>query len=108
MRVETRRRWAIFGLTGPAYLWLTITIFLPLSAMLYFSFQKKGPFGKHASEFTLKHYEAFFTKDYLQALTWRSLFETLAETSRTSATLFTVLIGALIFSSFVNTRYWVS
>lgn len=41
--------------------------------MLYFSFQKKGPFGKHASEFTLKHYEAFFTKDYLQALTWRSL-----------------------------------
>ncbi|MGY8996179.1 MAG: ABC transporter permease, partial [Alphaproteobacteria bacterium] len=33
----------------------------------------KGPFGKHATEFTLKHYEAFFTKDYLQALTWRSL-----------------------------------
>lgn len=73
MRVETRRRWAITGLTGPAYLWLTVTIFLPLSAMLYFSFQKKGPFGNHATEFTLKHYEAFFTKDYLQALTWRSL-----------------------------------
>jgi spermidine/putrescine transport system permease protein len=73
MRVETRRRWAITGLTGPAYLWLTVTIFLPLSAMLYFSFQMKGPFGKHATEFTLKHYEAFFTKDYLQALTWRSL-----------------------------------
>lgn len=73
MRVETRRRWAITGLTGPAYLWLTVTIFLPLSAMLYFSFQMKGPFGKHTSDFTLKHYEAFFTKDYLQALTWRSL-----------------------------------
>ena len=38
MRLETRRRWAIAGLTGPAYLWLTLTIFLPLSAMLYFSF----------------------------------------------------------------------
>jgi spermidine/putrescine transport system permease protein len=73
MRVETRRRWAITGLTGPAYLWLTVTIFLPLSAMLYFSFQMKGPFGKHTFEFTLKHYDAFFTKDYLQALTWRSL-----------------------------------
>jgi len=73
MRVEARRRWAIAGLTGPAYLWLTVTIFLPLSAMLYFSFQKKGPFGKHESEFTLKHYEAFFEKGYLQDLTWRSL-----------------------------------
>jgi tripartite ATP-independent transporter DctM subunit len=37
-----------------------------------------------------------------RALSWRSLFDTLAETARTSATLFTVLIGALIFSSFVN------
>jgi tripartite ATP-independent transporter DctM subunit len=37
-----------------------------------------------------------------RALTWRTLFDTLAETARTSATLFTVLIGALIFSSFVN------
>ncbi len=73
MRVEARRRWAVAGLTGPAYIWLTVTIFLPLSAMLYFSFQKKGPFGKHTSEFTLKHYEAFLDKDYLQALTWRSL-----------------------------------
>ena len=37
-----------------------------------------------------------------RALSWRALFDTLAETARTSATLFTVLIGALIFSSFVN------
>ncbi|MDA0221470.1 MAG: ABC transporter permease [Proteobacteria bacterium] len=73
MRAETRRRWAIAGLTGPAYLWLTLTIFLPLSAMLWFSFQKKGPFGRHEAEFTLKHYEAFFTKAYMQDLTWRSL-----------------------------------
>ena len=59
MRAETRRRWAIARLRGPAYLWLTLTIFLPLSAMLWFSFQKKGPFGRHEAEFTLKHYEAF-------------------------------------------------
>jgi len=73
MRAESRRRWAIAGLTGPAYLWLTVTIFLPLSAMLWFSFQVKGPFGRHETAFTLRHYEAFFTKGYLQDLTWRSL-----------------------------------
>ncbi len=73
MRAESRRRRAVALLTGPTYLWLMLTIFLPLSAMLYFSFQTKGPFGKHVSEFTLKHYAAFFNKSYLQDLTWRSL-----------------------------------
>ena len=73
MRILSRRRWAIAWLTGPAYLWLAVTIFLPLSAMLFFSFRTKGPFGRHASEFSLKHYEAFFTKGYLQDLMWRSL-----------------------------------
>ena len=73
MRAETRRRWAVAGLTGPAYLWLTLTIFLPLSAMLWFSFQVKGPFGRRETAFTLEHYGDFFTKGYLQDLTWRSL-----------------------------------
>lgn len=73
MRVEARRRWTIAWLTGPAYLWLAVTIFLPLSAMLYFSFRTKGPFGKQQGDFTLKHYDAFLSKDYLQDLTWRSL-----------------------------------
>ena len=73
MRIAARRRRAIAALTAPAYLWLTATVFLPLSAMLYFSFQEKGPFGTHESAFTLEHYEAFFAKGYLLALTWRSL-----------------------------------
>ena len=73
MRVETRRRWAIAGLTGPAYLWLTLTIFLPLSAMLYFSFLTTAPLGKRTPELTLENYQDFLAKDYLQALTWRSL-----------------------------------
>ena len=73
MRVEARRRWAIAALTGPAYLWLTLTVFLPLSAMLFFSFREKGPFGRHENAFTLEHYEAFFAKGYLRDLTWRSL-----------------------------------
>ena len=36
------------------------------------------------------------------ALTWRSLLEVLTDSARTTAMLFTVLIGALIFSNFVN------
>ena len=35
-------------------------------------------------------------------LTWRSLLELLTDSARTTAMLFTVLIGALIFSNFVN------
>ncbi|MEY4284517.1 MAG: TRAP transporter large permease [Betaproteobacteria bacterium] len=35
-------------------------------------------------------------------LTWRSLFDILAESARTTAMLFAILIGAMIFSSFVN------
>ena len=36
------------------------------------------------------------------ALTWRSLLEVLTDSARTTAMLFVVLIGALIFSNFVN------
>ncbi|MDE0383926.1 MAG: TRAP transporter large permease [Defluviicoccus sp.] len=36
------------------------------------------------------------------ALTWRSLLEVLTDSARTTAMLFIVLIGALIFSNFVN------
>ena len=73
MRVDTRRRWAVFGLTAPAYLWLTLTIFLPLSAMLYFSFLTDAPFGNRQPELSLENYAAFFEKAYLHDLTWRSL-----------------------------------
>lgn len=37
-----------------------------------------------------------------KSLTVRSLFETLTDTARTTTMLFTVLIGALIFSDFIN------
>jgi tripartite ATP-independent transporter DctM subunit len=37
-----------------------------------------------------------------RSLTWRSLYAVLAETTQTSASLFMVVIGALIFSAFVN------
>jgi tripartite ATP-independent transporter DctM subunit len=37
-----------------------------------------------------------------RALTWRTLYESLVESSRTTAMLFMILIGALIFADFVN------
>jgi ABC-type spermidine/putrescine transport system, permease component I len=39
----SRRRWAVIGLTAPAYIWLALTVLLPLSAMLYFSFLTVAP-----------------------------------------------------------------
>lgn len=73
MKANARRRLAILGLTGPAYLWLIVTVLLPLSAMLYFSFLVKAPFGGREAVLTLKHYQAFLEKDFLQFLAWRSV-----------------------------------
>ena len=45
---------------------------------------------------------AFFFALLRRALTWRVLFEVLVESARTTAMLFTILIAAMIFSSFIN------
>lgn len=45
---------------------------------------------------------AFIIALLRRTLTWANLFETLAESARTSATLFAIVIGALIFSDFIN------
>jgi C4-dicarboxylate transporter, DctM subunit len=37
-----------------------------------------------------------------RTLTWRTLLDTLAESARTTAMIFTILIGAMIFSNFMN------
>ncbi len=68
---DRRNRGAILGLTGPAYLWLTATIFLPLSAMLYCSFLAKSPLVPAPASFTLKHYAAFIDRPvYQQLMLW--------------------------------------
>jgi len=66
------RRTAILALTGPAYLWLALTIFLPLSAMLYYSFLSDVPIGDRTAVLTLENYAAFFEKEFYQTLMWRS------------------------------------
>ena len=62
----------VAALVGPAYLWLAVTVFLPLSAMLYFSFLSDVPFGRRVAEPTLASYAAFFEKEFYRTLMLRS------------------------------------
>jgi spermidine/putrescine transport system permease protein len=73
MSPRQRQIWSIFSLTGPAYLWLAVTIFLPLSAMLYCSLLDTSPLVPRPAHFTLANYAAFFQKSFYLPLTWWSL-----------------------------------
>lgn len=68
-----RQNLSIAALVGPAYVWLALTIFLPLAAMLYFSFLTVPPVGGREAELTLKHYAAFFEKRIYWYNAWRSV-----------------------------------
>lgn len=69
---NARRTRIITTLTAPAYLWLALTVLLPLSAMLYFSFLTVAPIGGREAAFTLAHYRDFFTKEIYWYNAWRS------------------------------------
>lgn len=73
MTQEGRRRVAVALLTAPAYVWLALTVLLPLSAMLFFSFLTVAPIGGRSAQFTFAQYLAFLDKDFYRTLTWRSL-----------------------------------
>jgi tripartite ATP-independent transporter DctM subunit len=45
---------------------------------------------------------AFLFALFRGALSWRVLYEVLAESARTTAMIFTILIGALLFAAFIN------
>ena len=57
----------------PAYLWLTVAVFLPLSAMAFFSFMTDLPMFGRSWSFTLEQYESFFTERVYRILLWSSL-----------------------------------
>ena len=102
MRIEQRRRLAVFGLTAPTYLWLALTIFLPLSVMLYFSFLTVAPIGNREPALTLAQYGTFLDKEFYRFLTWRSVM------MGVHVTLGCVLIGypaALILAHHVPNRW---
>jgi spermidine/putrescine transport system permease protein len=69
-----RRTLAAVGLIGPAYLWLLLTVFLPLAALFYFSFLTLGPLIPRPAEWTLEHYNTYFAKDFYRVLMTRSLW----------------------------------
>lgn len=73
MQRNMRQRLTVLGLTGPAYLWLALTIFLPLSAMLYFSFLSALPTPGRTVSLTLEHYRTIFTKQLYLINAKRSL-----------------------------------
>ncbi len=99
---QARRKWASHGLTAPAYLWLAVTVVLPLAVMLYFSFLSTMPFGKAEPTLSIKQYALFFERDFYSFLTWRSIKLGLY------VTFFCVLIGypaALILAKSVRGRW---
>jgi len=73
MTPRQRQTGAILGLTGPAYIWLTVTIFLPLAAMLYCSVLTASPLIPGPKHLTFAKYLAFFQKSFYPPLTWWSL-----------------------------------
>jgi spermidine/putrescine transport system permease protein len=58
---------------APAYLWLTVAVFLPLSAMAFFSLLTDVPFGGREWSFTLANYAEFFATATYATLLWKSL-----------------------------------
>jgi spermidine/putrescine transport system permease protein len=61
------------GLLAPAYVWLTVAVFLPLSAMAFFSLLTDVPFGDRDWSFTLANYAQALTNPTYAILLWKSL-----------------------------------
>ena len=68
-----RQGWVAAGLLMPAYGWLTLAVFLPLCAMLFFSFLKTMPVANRPLVLTFDHYLAFMNRPYLFDVAWTSI-----------------------------------
>jgi len=90
------------GLLTPAYLWLSVAIFLPLAAMLYFSFLSDAPFGPEVDwRYTAENYLAFFQSGTYVSLLWKSIKLGL------TVTIICVLVGfpcALVLAKVIRGR----
>ena len=89
-------------LTAPTYLWLAFTVFLPLSAMFFFSFLTDAPFGNKKVFISLENYQAIWDKTFYQLLLFKSFRLGL------EVTVLSFLIGfpcALILAKHVK-GYW--
>ncbi|RFC61972.1 ABC transporter permease [Fulvimarina endophytica] len=73
---KTRRRNGLLSalpLLLPAYAWLTLAIFLPLSAMVYFSLLSDIAPNAPSPSLTIENYATFFSDPLYATLLWRSL-----------------------------------
>ena len=90
------------AMLSPAYLWLSVAVFLPLAAMLYFSFLSDVAFGTTTEwHYTLDNYRAFFQTGTYAALLWKSVKLAL------TVTVICVLIGfpcALVLAKSIGGR----
>jgi spermidine/putrescine transport system permease protein len=69
-----RRPWlAATALLLPTYAWLLLAVFLPLLAMLAFSFMNVAPFGNKPIVWTFRHYRAFADQPYLLGVAWTTV-----------------------------------
>ncbi|ETX28972.1 ABC transporter permease [Roseivivax isoporae] len=96
---EDRRR--LVTLLSPAYLWLTLAVFLPLSAMLFFSFLTDLPQDAPDWGFTLENYLSFGESEVYATLLWKSL------KLGVTVTFFCILIGypcALVLARTIKGR----
>ena len=72
--VNGRQAATTAALLLPAYGWLLLAVFLPLGAMLVFSFLKTTPFGSNKPlVWTVQNYLAFVNRPYLVDVAWTSL-----------------------------------
>lgn len=60
-------------LLAPAYLWLSVAVFLPLSAMAFFSLMSETPIAGRDWAFTLENYAEFLARPFYAELLVRSL-----------------------------------
>lgn len=60
-------------LLTPAYFWLTLAVFLPLSAMFFFSLISDVPFGNAEWHYTPENYQSFLETDLYASLLWKSI-----------------------------------
>lgn len=91
----------LFTLLSPAYLWLLVAIFLPLSAMMFFSFLDTMPGAGAEWSLTLGNYHEFFTNPTYLILLRKSLNLALG------VTVICVLIGfpcALVLAKSIRGR----
>lgn len=76
-----RDRRQLFALLSPAYLWLLVAIFLPLSAMLFFSLMTDMPGDAPAWSLTLENYREFLGNPTYLILLQKSLLLALGVTA---------------------------